>query len=91
MTAKPDKKEALRHFLSLFPEKGLKLDIDETVNMCDVSDESVRAGAMKALYKLREEAERNGTMGMSLDEINAEIAAARAERDAAEKTEQSNY
>lgn len=26
VTAKPDKKEAFRHFVSLFPEKGLELD-----------------------------------------------------------------
>lgn len=29
VTAKPDKKAAFNHFLSLFPEKGLDLDPDE--------------------------------------------------------------
>jgi len=29
VTAKPDKKEAFRRFLSLFPEKGLDLDPDK--------------------------------------------------------------
>jgi DNA-damage-inducible protein J len=35
---------------------------------------------MSALMKLRDEAENNGTANMSLDEINAEISASRAER-----------
>lgn len=36
--------------------------------------------ALEALKAIREEAIRNGTAGMSLEEINAEIAAARKER-----------
>lgn len=35
---------------------------------------------MSALMKLRDEAENNGAANMSLDEINAEISASRAER-----------
>ena len=83
MPPKPDKKEAIRHFLSLFPEKGLELDLE---NIEDEQDMLVKERALKAFYKLHEEAKRNGTAGMSLDEINAEIAAARAERDAKTET-----
>lgn len=39
--------------------------------------------ALRAMYSLGEEAMKNGTAEMSLDEINAEISAARAERDQA--------
>lgn len=35
---------------------------------------------MKAIERMQEESERNGNCNMTLDEINAEIAAARAER-----------
>lgn len=38
--------------------------------------------AVRALHSLSEAAQKNGTAELSLDEINAEIAAARAERDA---------
>lgn len=37
--------------------------------------------ALRAMYSLGEESKRNGTADMSLEEINAEIAAARKERD----------
>lgn len=37
--------------------------------------------ALQAMYSLGEESKRNGTADMSLEEINAEIAAARKERD----------
>lgn len=42
-------------------------------------DIAVEAG-MKAIENMRESAERSGLSDMSLDEINAEIAAARTER-----------
>ena len=38
---------------------------------------------MQALYALNEEAHKNGTAGMSEEEIEAEIKAARAERNGA--------
>lgn len=40
--------------------------------------------AIEALHACQEASERNGVSNMTLDEINAEIAAARAERDAFE-------
>ena len=40
-------------------------------------DEIIRKRAMEAFESLREEAVRNGTAGMSLEEINAEIDAYR--------------
>lgn len=42
--------------------------------------EVTREGALAAFAALRDEGARNGVAGMSLDEINAEIATARAER-----------
>ena len=36
--------------------------------------------AVRAMYSLGEAAKENGTADMTLDEINAEISAARAER-----------
>jgi len=42
--------------------------------------EITRAGAMNALLRLREQAKNNGLSDMSLDDINEEIKAARAER-----------
>lgn len=42
-------------------------------------DAAVEAG-MKAIQNMRESAERSGLSDMSLDEINAEIAAVRTER-----------
>lgn len=82
MTTKPDKKEAIRHFLSLFPEQGLTLDFEKFE---DEQDMLVKERAFKAFCKLREEAKQNGADGMSLDEINEEIATAREERDAKAK------
>lgn len=40
----------------------------------------VESRAIRAMKQLSEEAEENGTADMSLDEINAEIEAVRAER-----------
>ena len=42
--------------------------------------ESPNQRAVRALYQLGEAAERNGTAGMSLEEINAEINAVRRAR-----------
>jgi addiction module RelB/DinJ family antitoxin len=41
--------------------------------------EVTRAGALAAFAMLRDEASRGGAAGMTLDEINAEISAVRAE------------
>ena len=41
--------------------------------------------AVRAMHQLSEEAKRNGTAGMTLEEINEEIAAARKERAADEE------
>lgn len=43
--------------------------------------------AVRAMYQLGEEAKRNGTADMTLDEINEEIAASRRERVAKEQGE----
>lgn len=43
--------------------------------------------AVRALRQLSEEAKRNGTANMTLEEINAEIAAARREREEREREE----
>jgi len=53
-------------------------DLLETVKMLRT------ARATRALMKIREQAVANGTADMTLDEINAEIAASRAERQVAE-------
>ena len=42
------------------------------------SEEDTRKKALEAFYALREEAKENGTAGMSLEEINKEIALARS-------------
>ena len=55
-------------------EKGLPFDVSETPSNSDSSK------LMQALYALNEEAHRNGTAGMSEEEIEAEIKATRAER-----------
>lgn len=44
------------------------------------------ARAVRALQELSDAAQLNGTADMSLDEINAEIAAARAERASGERS-----
>jgi len=44
------------------------------------SPEAISARARKAVERIRANAIKNGTADMSLDEINAEISAARAER-----------
>lgn len=46
--------------------------------------------AVRAMYAASEQARKNGTADMTLEEINAEIAAARAERDARKKAEQAS-
>ena len=44
------------------------------------SSDITREDGLKAFYALREEAKRNGLQDMTLEEINAEITAARNER-----------
>lgn len=63
-------------------EKGIPFDLKDKEKSGNVSEEM--SDGMKSFMKLREEAQRNGTAGMSLKEINAEINAARAERHARE-------
>ena len=54
----------------------IALDASHTTQNKNVS----LADAKAAVERIRENAERNGTANMSLEEINAEIMAARAER-----------
>ena len=42
--------------------------------------DKIIADALDAIERMQAESERNGNCNMTLDEINAEIAAARAER-----------
>ena len=53
----------------------------------DERDKTIQA-ALDAIERMQEESERNGNCNMTLDEINAEIAAARAERRARKAKEQ---
>ena len=57
-------------------EKGLPFDVNE-IPSTTMQDSS---RLMQALYALNDEAHKNGTVGMSEEEIEAEIKAARAER-----------
>lgn len=77
---------AIRIFLKkAVNEKGIPFDLKdkEKIEKIEFQNEEMSDG-LKAFMKLREEAQRNGTAGMSLKEINAEIKAARAERHARE-------
>lgn len=56
----------------------LKKAVNEKGIPFDLKDKEMSSG-LAALYAINEEAQRNGTAGMSLKEINAEIKAARAE------------
>lgn len=49
-------------------------------NLIDKRNDVTLEDAKNDFYAIREEAKRNGTMGMSLDEINEEIRLAREER-----------
>ena len=60
--------------------KGASMDTERTA----AEREKVIADAMDAVRRMQEESERNGNCNMTLDEINAEISAARAERRARE-------
>ena len=51
----------------------------------DTMDDLRRGRALRALKTIQETSVRNGTSNMTLEEINAEIAAARAERRTGEK------
>lgn len=57
-------------------EKGLPFDVNEIPST--TAQDSSRL--MQALYALNEEAQRNGTAGMSEEEIEAEIKAVRHSR-----------
>ena len=46
--------------------------------------DKIIADAVDAIQRMQDESERNGNCNMTLDEINAEIAAVRAERRARE-------
>ena len=59
---------------------------DESVRTEHMPIESRRICAQRILKAAQEAAFRNGTSKMTLEEINAEIAATRAERKAREKT-----
>jgi DNA-damage-inducible protein J len=45
-----------------------------------VSDSDIMESGRQAFYRMREQAVRNGIAGMSLEDINAEITAARADK-----------
>lgn len=75
-----DLQTAVRIFLKRSViEKGLPFGM--TLN--SINDTTVEAG-IRAIHSMRDSAEKNGLSDMGLDEINAEIAAARAERHAKE-------
>ena len=66
---------AIKIFLNkCLQENGIPFDVRLT------RSEYVSPQGMNALLELRRQAEENGVSGMSLDEINAEISAARADR-----------
>lgn len=71
-----DLQTAVRIFLKRsVRENGLPFGMTLT----EKKDTAAEAG-IKAIERMRESAEKAGLSGMSLDEINAEIASARAER-----------
>lgn len=73
-----DLQTAVRIFLKRsVREKGLPFGM----TLCEEKDSTVEAG-IRAIRDMRETAEKAGLSNMSLDEINAEIAAARSERHA---------
>ena len=71
-----DLSAAVRIFLKQsVAENGPPTDMTTTIQR-----ELVIAKGLKAIERMQEESERNGNCDMTLDEINAEIAASRAER-----------
>ena len=71
-----DLSAAVRLFLKQsVMENGLPLHMT-----ADSQRELTIEKGMKAIERMQEESERNGNCNMTLDEINAEIAAVRAER-----------
>ena len=61
-------------FKKCIQENGIPFDVRIA------RSEYVSPQGMSAFLELRRQAEENGVSGMSLDEINAEISAARADR-----------
>lgn len=62
--------------LSPNEEKEVYIYVKELI---DKRKENILETAKEAFYSIRESARKNGTMGMSLDEINKEIKLAREE------------
>ena len=61
-------------------KKGVRMDTQKT----SAERDKIIADAVDAIQRMQDESERNGNCNMTLDEINAEIAAVRAERRARE-------
>lgn len=75
-----DMTTAIKIFLKkCLQEGGIPFDVRQT------KAEAVTTDGMQAFLALRQQAEENGIADMSLDEINAEIRAARKERKARRK------
>ena len=75
-----DMTTAIKIFLKkCLQEGGIPFDVRQS------KGEAVTADGMQAFLALRHQAEDNGVADMSLDEINAEIRAARKERKARRK------
>ena len=76
-----DMTTAIKIFLKkCLQEGGIPFDVRQS------KDDAVTTDGMQAFLALRRQAEENGIADMSLDEINAEILAARKERKARRKT-----
>ena len=63
--------------------RALMIDIRDD-DLTEITSMLISARANRAFMEIRAEAVRNGTANMSMEEINAEIAAYRAEKRAAE-------
>ena len=76
-----DMTTAIKIFLKkCLQEGGIPFDVRQS------KTETVTTDGMQAFLALRQQAEETGIADMSLDEINAEIRAARKERKAKHKT-----
>jgi len=64
---------------------AIMIDVDDST-VEDTARDLRRVRALRALKTIQEASVKNGTSNMTLEEINAEINAARAERRAREKT-----
>lgn len=79
-----DLQTAVRLFLKRSVlERGLPFGM----SLAEIKDPVIEEG-LRAIRSMRETAMKAGLSNMTLDEINAEIAAARAERHARERAEQ---